>query len=155
MTTVDIPALPPEIQSVFELPCDHVVFDVGGDDTGAAALGRYHPSFMLHREETLHAFVINCMRPLTQSKEDIAELAERIAERSRLKPDLLINNTNLADETSPEMVESGEHIVMESARLLGIQQVITAGVRDVLDRCRLQTPLLYIQRQMMPEWMEI
>ena len=155
LTTVDIPALPAEIQSVFEIDSDRVIFDVGGDDTGAAALGRYHPSFMLHREETVHAFVVNCMRPLTQSKEDIAELAERIAERSRLKPDLLINNTNLADETSPEMVENGERIVMESARLLGIQQVITAGVRDVLDRCRLQTPLLYIQRQMMPEWMKI
>ena len=41
MTTVDIPALPAEIQSVFEVPSDRVIFDVGGDDTGAAALGRY------------------------------------------------------------------------------------------------------------------
>ena len=40
MTTVDIPALPAEIQSVFEVPSDRVIFDVGGDDTGAAALGR-------------------------------------------------------------------------------------------------------------------
>ena len=38
MTTVDIPALPAEIQSVFEAPSDRVIFDVGGDDTGAAAL---------------------------------------------------------------------------------------------------------------------
>ena len=45
MTTVDIPALPAEIQSVFEVPSDRVIFDVGGDDTGAAALGRYYPSF--------------------------------------------------------------------------------------------------------------
>ena len=37
LTTVDIPALPAEIQSVFETPGDHVIFDVGGDDTGAAA----------------------------------------------------------------------------------------------------------------------
>ena len=34
MTTVDIPALPAEIQSVFEVPSDRVIFDVGGDDTG-------------------------------------------------------------------------------------------------------------------------
>ena len=44
MTTVDIPALPAEIQSVFEVPSDKVIFDVGGDDTGAAALGRFYPS---------------------------------------------------------------------------------------------------------------
>ena len=30
MTTVDIPALPAEIQSVFEIPQDRVIFDVGG-----------------------------------------------------------------------------------------------------------------------------
>ena len=52
MTTVDIPALPPEIQSVFEVPSDRVIFDVGGDDTGAAALGRYFPSFMKERGNT-------------------------------------------------------------------------------------------------------
>ena len=59
MTTVDIPALPAEIQSVFETPSDRVIFDVGGDDTGAAALGRYYPSFMSRREETTVAMVIN------------------------------------------------------------------------------------------------
>ena len=48
MTTVDIPALPAEIQSVFETTAGNVVFDVGGDDTGAAALGRYHPFFEQH-----------------------------------------------------------------------------------------------------------
>ena len=53
LTTVDIPALPAEIQSVFELPSDKVIFDVGGDDTGAAALGRYHHAFDLHNSETI------------------------------------------------------------------------------------------------------
>ena len=38
MSTVDVPALPPEIQSVFETPCDRVIFDVGGDDTGASGM---------------------------------------------------------------------------------------------------------------------
>ena len=60
MTTVDIPALPAEIQSVFESHSEQVIFDVGGDDTGAAALGRYFPSFMKNRADTTVAFVINC-----------------------------------------------------------------------------------------------
>ena len=94
MTTVDIPALPAEIQSVFEIPSDFVIFDVGGDDTGAAALGRYYPSFMQHREETKTALVINCMRPLTMRTEDIIDLAGRIQNRGRLALDILINNTN-------------------------------------------------------------
>ena len=78
MTTVDIPALPAEIQSVFEIPMDRVIFDVGGDDTGAAALGRYYPSFMARRDKTKMILVINCMRPLTRRKDENMDLALRI-----------------------------------------------------------------------------
>ena len=110
MTTVDIPALPAEIQSVFEIPSDRVIFDVGGDDTGAAALGRYYPSFRVRRKQTKMILVINCMRPLTRTKDEILDLAQRIQNRGRLKIDLIINNTNLADETTTEMIEEGEKI---------------------------------------------
>ena len=154
MTTVDIPALPAEIQSVFEVPSDRVIFDVGGDDTGAAALGRFYPSFMARREQTKVAFVINCMRPLTKEPEDITDLAVRVQNRGRLKIDLLINNTNLADRAEPEMIEAGEKTVLTCAKLLGISDVITAGKADVLERCRLSTPTLTVKRYMAPEWME-
>ena len=153
MTTVDIPALPAEIQSVFEVPSDRVIFDVGGDDTGAAALGRYYPSFMKNRENTLMALVVNCMRPLTMRDDDILDMAERIRNRGRLEIDLLINNTNLADETTPMMIEDGEKTVLRCAEKMGVKRVITAGKTDILNRCRLQTPLLAIERYMVPEWM--
>ena len=153
MTTVDIPALPAEIQSVFEVPSDRVIFDVGGDDTGAAALGRYYPSFVKNRENTLTVLVVNCMRPLTAEDDDILDLAERIRKRGRLDIDLLINNTNLADETTPMMIENGEKTVLRCAEKMGVKRVITAGKTDILNRCRLQTPLLAIERYMVPEWM--
>ena len=154
MTTVDIPALPAEIQSVFEVPSDRVVFDVGGDDTGAAALGRYYPSFMARRDDTLVMFVINCMRPLTRETDEIIDLAQRIQNRGRLKIDVLINNTNLADRTEPGMVENGEKTVLDCAEKLGITRVITTGKKDVLEQCRLQTPTMIMKRYMAPEWME-
>ena len=154
MTTVDIPALPAEIQSVFEVPSDKVVFDVGGDDTGAAALGRFYPSFMARREQTRMLFVVNCMRPLTGNAEDIIDLARRIENRGRLKIDVLVNNTNLADRTEPRMIEDGEKIVLSCAGVLGVRDVITAGKADVLCRCRLKTPTIPVVRHMVPEWME-
>lgn len=154
MTTVDIPALPAEIQSVFEVPSDKVIFDVGGDDTGAAALGRYYPSFMARRDNTLMLFVVNCMRPLTRETDEIIDLAERIQNRGRLKIDVLINNTNLADQTEPAMVEAGEKTVLACARQMGISRVITTGKKDVLEQCRLETPTLIMKRYMAPEWME-
>lgn len=154
MTTVDIPALPAEIQSVFEVPSDRVLFDVGGDDTGAAALGRYYPSFMKERQNTIVALVINCMRPLTMEEEDITDMARRIENRGRLRIDLLINNTNLADETTPEMIEKGEKTVLRCAEILGVPTVVTAGKPEILRLCRLQTPIMEMQRYMKPDWME-
>ena len=153
LTTVDIPALPPEIQSVFEQPSDRVIFDVGGDDTGAAALGRYAPAFQKNRSDTFSLLVINCMRPLTETREDILDLAERIGKRGRLGTDGLINNTNLADQTEPEMLEWGEGIVSECAREMGTRIVLNTGERRILDQCGLRFPRMEIERRMIPEWM--
>ncbi len=154
LTTVDIPALPAEIQSVFEMPSDRVVFDVGGDDTGAAALGRYHPAFDARKNNTRMALVINCMRPLTQNEADIIDLAERIQNRSRMKIDMMINNTNLADETTPEMVADGEKIVAACAAKMGISAVATAAKPEILAKLGTCLPVIPVRRYMAPEWME-
>lgn len=149
MSTVDIPALPAEIQSVFEQPSERVIFDVGGDDTGAAALGRYAPSFRRYREDTTVCLVINAMRPLTQTAEDVVDLAQRIAARGRMDIDVIINNTNLADQTEPEMLAAGHQVAVEAAKLLGVSRVVDVampqlGVENAL-------PLV---RHMAPDWME-
>lgn len=154
MTTVDVPALPPEIQSVFETPCERVVFDVGGDDTGAAALGRYAPSFQRLRGETVTCLIINCMRPLTQKAEDIADMGQRIIARGRLGIDMLVNNTNLADLTEPDMLRAGYKEVLKAADMLGVKRVITTGTAALLAQCPELPEPLVIRRHMAPEWME-
>ena len=155
LTTVDIPALPAEIQSVFESPDDRVIFDVGGDDTGAAALGRYYPSFMAHRRETVVALVLNAMRPLTGSAEDVLDLAQRIQNRGRLAVDALVNNTNLADLTTPEMLRQGEALTLNCAEKLGLTRVMTVARQELLNQTALATPALPVIRYMKPEWMEL
>ena len=154
LTTVDIPALPAEIQSVFETPGDGVIFDVGGDDTGAAALGRYAPSFLMNRQETVSVLVVNCMRPLTETEDDILDLASRIGARGRLGIDWIANNTNLAEQTEPDMVERGEKIVLSCASKMKAKKVITVGEHSVLEKCNLKTPRVEIERRMVPEWMQ-
>ena len=54
----------------------------------------------------------------------------------------------------PEMVEAGEKTVLECAERLGVSGVITAAKADVLERCRLSTPVMTVRRYMAPEWME-
>ena len=153
LSTVDIPALPAEIQSVFITPSDRVIFDVGGDDTGAAALGRYAPSFRQFREETTVALVVNAMRPLTQTAEDAAELGRRIEQRGRMRIDMVINNTNLADRTTPEMLLQGHETACGAARLLGADCVVDAGLPELLRQSGLADGLP-VARYMKPEWMD-
>ena len=154
LSTVDIPALPAEIQSVFEIPSDRVIFDVGGDDTGAAALGRYHHSFDDRAEQTMMALVVNCMRPLTQTAEDILDLAARIQARSVLKIGMLINNANLANQSTPEMLETGEKLLLNCAKQMGVNVVVNAGMPKVLASLHSDLPMLPMKRYMVPEWME-
>lgn len=149
MSTVDIPALPAEIQSVFEQPSERVIFDVGGDDTGAAALGRYAPSFRRYREETTVCLVINAMRPLTQTPEDVAELAQRIAARGRMNIDVIVNNTNLADQTDADMLCMGHQVAVEAAKLLGVSRVVDVAMPELG-----AAEALPLKRHMAPEWME-
>ena len=153
LSTVDIPALPAEIQSVFIAPSDRVIFDVGGDDTGAAALGRYAPSFQQYRENTTVALVVNAMRPLTQTAEDAAELGRRIEQRGRMRVDVVINNTNLAGHTTAEMLTMGHEVACGAARLLGVECVVDAGMPELLRQSGLPDGLSVVRR-MKPEWME-
>ena len=44
-TNVETLSLPAEVASAFALEWDLVIFDVGGDSTGATALGRYYEDF--------------------------------------------------------------------------------------------------------------
>ena len=99
------------------------------------------------------AFVINCARPLTMCVDDILDLARRIENRGRLPIDILINNTNLADETTPQLVMEGENTVLECADRMGISRVITSGKQNVLEQCTLRTPKMEVSRYMAPEWM--
>ncbi len=175
LTTVDIPALPAEIQSVFESDAEKVIFDVGGDDTGAAALGRYFPFFMKNRDRTLVALVVNCLRPLTEEPADIIDLAQRIQARGRLKLDALINNTNLAHQTTGVMLRDAADKVRESAKALSVEKVIHCATQETLSamgvseslngRAVLHTghefvqgifpeEILTIRRRMIPEWMQ-
>jgi hypothetical protein len=155
-TGVDIPALPPEIQSVFDDPRERVVFDVGGDDTGATALGRYAPFFSWERENTRVLYVVNICRPLSQTAEDILRLMERIAFRARMKPDALVNNANLQGETTAELLLRGQDVLNEVSRKTGLPIAFIAGEQSVLDELPkdLQPIARPIVRYMRPEWMD-
>ncbi|MGN1118084.1 MAG: hypothetical protein ACI4RU_05680, partial [Acutalibacteraceae bacterium] len=76
-TNVDLPALPAEVYSLVQNKSRYAVFDVGGDDRGAYALGRYVPSILEENNYNMF-FVANFYRPLTQTAREALEVIREI-----------------------------------------------------------------------------
>ena len=128
-TNVDLPALPSEIISVFTNLETTAIFDVGGDEDGALALGRYNPHFMKEPYEMY--FVINARRPLTRTKEDIITILREVEAASRLSVTKLVNATNLGPETTAEIILEGQKIVEEVSLETGIPVGYTVAKKEI------------------------
>ncbi len=155
MTTVDIPSLPAQIQSVFTLPQDKVIFDVGGDETGSVARGRYAPSFA--QVDCAMLMVVNALRPFSSNVKDICTMHDLIAARASLRPTALVSNTNFARATTADDVVRGHEIVCEAAKTLGLPVFGPVATADVLQNLpeTLQKTAYALTRRMEPEWMQI
>ena len=130
-TGVEGLSLPPNIYSVFIDEHEYVIFDIGGDSTGSTALGQYKRNFdSLKQLDVL--FVINICRPLSSTVESLTELIDSITAASRLKITGLINNTNLSNETTGEILASGYDVVKAVSEKTGIPVKYTAGTAQVL-----------------------
>ena len=113
-SNVDLPALPGEAYSLVDDKSAFGVIDVGGDDRGALALGRYVPGI---REEGNYEmlFVLNKARPLTRTVEDALTVFYEIEAACDLPFTAVVNNTNLGPLTKPEDVIAGERFAEELA----------------------------------------
>lgn len=134
---VEVPSIPAEIYSVFSDDSDIVIFDVGGDPVGAIALGMYNRYF----KELEHIevwYVINMRRPLSSGVAENLEMIEKITGVSRLDITGVINNTNLAHETTAEDLFAGLDVTAEVARLSGLPIVATLGTVEVLSSFKKQ-----------------
>ncbi len=101
-TNVDLPTLPPQVSRVFETECT-AVFDVGGDDSGATALGTYR-SRIENRGYELY-IVVNACRPYVRETEDAVSMISAIEKTSGLTATGIINNTNLGAESTAEILQ--------------------------------------------------
>lgn len=104
-TNVDTPSLSAEIDTVFTKKDRMVIFDVGGDDAGAFALGRYSGKIM--QEPYTFIYLINKYRNLTQTPEQAVEILTEITKACKLKPTCIVNNSHLQGETTLETIRQG------------------------------------------------
>lgn len=123
-TNVDLPALPAEVYSLVQNKSKYAVFDVGGDDRGAYALGRYVPSILEENNYNM-LFVANFYRPLTQTAEEALEVIREIESACAIPFTGIINNSNLGEETTAEDILRTAEEAEKLSRLSGLPLEMT------------------------------
>lgn len=123
-TNVDTPALPAEAYAVIHNKDVHAVIDVGGDDRGALALGRFASAIVAENNYDM-LFVINKYRYLTNTPEDTVEIMREIEDACSVKFTAIVNNSNLGDETTAENVLSSIEYAKSVANLSGLEIKMT------------------------------
>jgi len=146
-TNVDLPALPAEAYRLISDRETYGIMDIGGDDRGAYALGRYVPAI---REENNYrmVYVANCYRPLTSTPEEALEVMQEIEAACGLRFTDIVNNSNLGWETTPETLLHSLPFIEELCKISGLplflhtaQQEVAKQLSDMLH------PVLPLQLQ--------
>ncbi|MBQ8781369.1 MAG: P-loop NTPase [Oscillospiraceae bacterium] len=130
-TNLDIPAISFDLERIAEEE-GYLIIDVGGDDAGAAALGRYVKGFEPMMNDIDMLYVINMYRYLTGTPEEAIQFMQEIQYASRMKHTAIVNNSNLAEETTAARIEASLPYAEKVSELSGLPvmyTVLTNGIK--------------------------
>lgn len=126
-TNLDIPSLCIDMEAL--LDNYRVILDVGGDDSGALALGQY--AALLSARGCDMLYVVNKYRFLTHTPYEAVELMRDIEQASGIKATGIVNCSNLGESTSAKDVESSRDFAEQCAEAAGVPVVFTAARREL------------------------
>ncbi len=129
-TNLDIPSLNIPLQSILESG-NNVIIDVGGDDEGAKALGRFAPTI---REfpDTDMLYVINKYRYLTKEAEEAVQIMREIEYSCGLMHTGIVNNSSLGTETTSQTVKDSLAYADKVSELSGLPLRATCAVEGAM-----------------------
>ncbi|WP_407308992.1 hypothetical protein [Desulfosporosinus sp. SB140] len=102
------PSLTPQIEGALRDSSKRVILDVGGNETGATIVGRYHA--LLQGNDVAVLQVVNIFRPFS-TLEEIDNLRLDMERKSHLNVHGWINNSNLQDWTTVEDWQKSEELI--------------------------------------------
>ena len=153
-SNVDVPALPAEAYAITDDKNSYSVVDVGGDDRGALALGRYVPAILAENNYEM-LFVVNAYRPLTHNVQSAYEVMKEIRTAAGIDFTGIINNSNIGDETTAKDVLATVGYAEELSRLSGIPVKMTCvhyNLYDEIARTQKITDLFPIKLYIRQSW---
>lgn len=118
-SNVDLPALPAAMYDIIFDSEKYAVIDIGGDDRGAFALGRYTPEILRENNYSM-LMVINMYRPLTSTPEDTVEILNEIEAASGIPFTGLVNNSNLGIGTTVQTLLDSFEYARKVSELSGL-----------------------------------
>ena len=129
-SNVDLPALPAESYRLVQDKRSFGIMDIGGDDRGAYALGRYVP-FIKEENNYRMIFVANAYRPLTATPEDAMEVMGEIETACGLKFTDIVNNSHLGNFTDVQTVLDTQDYIEKLCALSGLPLFCTTVREDL------------------------
>ena len=141
-TNVDFPALPKSVYDALADKGKHIVMDIGGDDRGALALGRWADDIRASGDYEMLA-VINASRPLTTSVEDTVEVLREIESASSIPFTGIVNNTNLGPQTTSECVLASLPYAEAVASALNLKVRFTCCEKSIADKIKGDIPEIF------------
>lgn len=131
-SSVDLPSLPSQAYSLVQNRARYAVLDIGGDDRGAYALGRYVP-YILEENDYEMVYVVNFYRPLTTTVQEAVEVMGEIETACRMKFTAIVNNSNLGAETTADDVRATMAKAQELGRVTGLPVLATTAEMSVAE----------------------
>lgn len=119
-TSLDIPAIAFDIERI-AYEDGYLIIDAGGDDAGAAVLGRYSRALNAFAPDRLDMlYVINRYRYPDCNAETEAELLRSIETASRMRCTGIVNNSNLGAETGTRHIVNALPYARRVCELTGL-----------------------------------
>ena len=131
-SNVDVPALPQALYSLVDQKDRYGVMDIGGDDRGALALGRYAPAILEENNYEM-LLVINFYRPLTKDIAGMIEVMREIELAGGIPFTGIVNNSNLGRETTPQDVIATDAFARQRAEATGLPLRMTTVWETIAD----------------------
>lgn len=131
-TSVDLPSLPSAAYGLFDRKDRQVIIDLGGDDRGALALGRFVPRLKEDNDYEM-VFTVNFYRPLTTTVEEAYEVFKEIEYAAKLKFTKIVNNSNLGKETTADDVIRTVEMTERLAEMTNTEVMYTAVKESIAD----------------------
>ncbi len=131
-SNVDLPALPQDVYSVLDNHEESAIMDIGGDDRGAYALGRYADSIKDENDYEM-LFVFNKFRPLTPTAEDALQIMREIEVACKVNFTAIVNNSNLGELTTPEDILASVSETQRLSEISGLPVKMTAVRADLVN----------------------